>query len=591
MPDAPLHLQRPHNHRDLSPFGQALFFWLRNFARAVKLARLYRYDNPLVDQVREQVATALDEILTPHGTFTMRFTPIDIRVESEVIVRPFVPPPGVDPPPPNPEDILPFLFYRDGIRALQVVQGLPRADYHALFEAVRLVGHGGNTQDDLLTLLWQANLTHIKVDAVPLEQTIYLSSRRARRKDPFGNSFRALAFNWAPSGSEIRAELGQTKGAQGLHRDTFDDWDLPLAPADPVKAYAALLPEVEIAKSFLIGTWAEERDREWTEEAPALLRHLLIADSSDETRAIAGRSAMTWVVNAIHRSAWHEATEALAILKEFDPELSFVRIELAETMKELPLEEVVEPLDEAEPQDQARFAALCVGLGPAAIDLAITAMSLCGRSRARAAACTALCYVVNDDPMLLAGAINDPRWYVVRNAVFVLGQVGGTEVVDLLQIAGRHPEPRVRRQVVQALGNVPPDLRLPLLISHLDTRDPQLLSATLNMLARDKNPRALKVILERFASPNFEYVAEWVHRTYVHALEEWVTEQQVPLLAQLVERGGWLAAPSPVRTSAAQMLQRIGSDSATQVLETGLRSKFDPVREACLAALSGKDRP
>ncbi len=589
-PEGPLH-QRPHNYRDLSPQGQALFFWLRNFARAVKLARLYRSDNPLVEQVREQVAATLDTILAPKPMLTIRFTPADIRVESEVIVRPYVPPPGIDPPPPNPEDILPFLFYRDGIRALQLVRGIPRGDFFALFEAVRLVGHGGNTQDDLLTLLWQANLTHIKVDAVPLEQTIYLSSRRARKKDPFGNSFRALAFNWAPSGSEIRAELGQAKGTQGLHRDTFDDWELPLTPADPVKAYALLEPEVEIAKSFLIGTWAEERDRAWDEEAPALLRHLLVTDPTDETRAITGRSAMTWVVNAIHRGAWVEATEALAMLKEFDADLRFVKDDLAAAMKELPLDEVVEPLDEAEPEDQARFAALCVGLGPAAIDLAITAMSLCTRSRARAAACTALCYVCTEDPMLLAGAINDPRWYVVRNAVFVLGQVGGAEVADLLQIAGRHPEPRVRRQVVQALGNVPPEVRLPLLLSHLDTRDPQLLSATLNMLARDKNPRALKVILERFASPNFEYVAEWVHRTYVHSLQEWVTEQQVPLLAQLVERGGWLAAPSPVRTSAAQMLQKIGSESAIAVLEAGLRSKFDPVREACLAALSGKDHP
>ena len=588
QPDALPH-HRPTSHRDLSPTGQTLFFWLRNFARAVKLARLYRLDNPLVVQVRDNAGAGLEEIVTQHGTVTLRFTAHEIRLDNETIVRPFIPLPGVDPPPPNPEDYLPFLFYRDGIRAMQVVQGISRSDFEALFEAVRQVGHGGNTQDDLLTLIWQANLTHIKVDAVPLEQTIYLSSRKARRKDPFGNAFRALAFNWAPSGEEIRADIGQVKGAQGLHRDTFDDWDLPLQPADPVMAYQSLLPEVEIAQLFLMSSWAEERDRPWNEEAPALLRHLLEVDPGDDTRAIASRSAMTWVVNSIHRMAWSEASESLLLLKEFDPELKFVGEELDARMKELPLEEVVEQLDEAEPEDQARFAALVVGLGPAAVDLAITAMSLCTRSRTRAAACAALCYVCSDDPMLLASAINDPRWYVVRNAVFVLGQVGGTEVVDLLQITGRHPEPRVRRQVVQSLGNVPPDQRLPLLLSHLDTRDPQLLSATLNMLSRDRNPRALKVLLERFSSPNFEYAAEWIHRTYVHAIEDWVSERDVPLLSSLVERGGWLAAPSPVRHSAAQMLQRIGNEQATAALEAGLRSKHDPVREACLAAMGGKD--
>ncbi len=588
-PDTPLH-NRPHSHRDLSPAGQALYFWLRNFARAVKLARLYRHNNPLVDQVREQVAAGLDEILNQHGTLTLRFTTNEIRLDTEVIVRPYVPPPGMDPPPPNPEDILPFLFYRDGIRALQVVQGLPRGNFEALFEAVRQVGHGGNTQDDLLTLLWQANLTHVKVDAVPLEQTIYLSSRRRSGSNPFGNAFRALAFNWAPSGEEIRAELGQAKGAQGLHRDTFDDWELPLQPADPVRAYRALLPEVEIAQSFLMGSWAEERERPWHDEARAMLRHLFQVDPADDTRAIAARSAMTWVVNSIHRTSWPEAADAMILLKEFDPTLRFVREELALAMEEIPLEEIAEHLDEAEPEDQARFAALVVGLGPAAVNLALTAMSLCVRSRARAAACTALCYVCHDDPLLLAPALSDPRWYVVRNAVFVLGQIGGEEVVDLLQIAGRHPEPRVRRQMVQALGNVPADQRLPLLLGQLDTRDPQLLSATLNMLARDRHPIALRSLLERFSAPGFEYVAEWIHRTYVHTLEDWVGEKEVPVLAALVERGGWLAAPSPVRTDAARMLQRIGTEEAANALEAGLRSKHEPVREACLVAMSGKER-
>lgn len=581
---------RPPNLKDLSPAGQALFSLLRNFARAVKVSRLYRGDNPLVGQVRDQVAAALEEILKTHGSLTLRFSATEIKLDDEVIVRPFVAPPGVDPPPPNPEDILPFLFFRDGIRALRILEGLPRADFEALFDAVRMVGHGANSQDDLLTLMWQANLTHVTVDAVPLEQTIYLSSRRSKKQDPFGNAFRALAFNWAPSGAEIRADLGQVKGAQGLHRDTFDDWELPLQAVDPAAAYRSLLPEVEIAQSFLISAWAEERDRPWTDEAAEVLRQLVVIDPAEDTRAVAARSAMSWVVNAVHRTSWAEATSALGLLKELDPELKFVSQELAEAMKELPYADIVETIDEAEPEDQARFAAIVVGLGPAAVDLAIHALSLCTRARSRAAAAAALCYVVDEDPLLLAAAINDPRWYVVRNAVFILGQVGGHEAADLLQIAARHPEPRVRRQVVQSLGNTPSELRLPVLLSQLDTRDPQLLAATMSMLARDRNPRALKVLLDRFASPNFEYVGDWVCRSYVHALEDWVDESHVPLLAGLVERGGWLATPSPVRSAAAKMLQRIGSEDATRALEAGLRSKHEPVRAACLEAMNGKVR-
>lgn len=231
---------------------------------------------------------------------------------------------------------------------------------------------------------------------------------------------------------------------------------------------------------------------------------------------------------------------------------------------------------------------MAVGLGPYAVDLGLAVMSLCSRSRPRAAACTALCYTCSENPMLLAGAINDPRWYVVRNAVFILGQIGGTEVMDLLRIASRHPEPRVRRQVVQALGGVPADQRLSILLSQLDTRDPQLLSATLNMLARDRRPRALKALLERFAAPNFEYAPEWVMRSYLHTLWDWVDNGCVPLLAGLLERGGWMAAPSPVRTGSARLLHQIGTEAAAAALEHGLRSRNPAVRDASMQAMGGK---
>jgi HEAT repeat protein len=216
-------------------------------------------------------------------------------------------------------------------------------------------------------------------------------------------------------------------------------------------------------------------------------------------------------------------------------------------------------------------------------------MSLCNRAKPRAAATAALSYAAAEDPLLMAGAISDPRWYVVRNAVFILGQIGGPDVVDLLLIASRHPEPRVRRQVVQSLGSAPPERRLPLLLNQLDTKDQQLLAGTLNMLARDRHPRALKVLLERYASPNFQYSAEWVQRAYVNTLQDWVDDKTVPLLESLVMRGGWMAAPSPVRDAAARMLYRLGTENAMAALELGLRSRYEIIRQTCLNAMSGKE--
>jgi hypothetical protein len=47
--------------------------------------------------------------------------------------------------------------------------------------------------------------------------------------------------------------------------------------------------------------------------------------------------------------------------------------------------------------------------------------------------------------------LTDPRWYVVRNAVAVLGSASGPEALDVIALAARHESGAVRREVVTAL--------------------------------------------------------------------------------------------------------------------------------------------
>lgn len=52
---------------------------------------------------------------------------------------------------------------------------------------------------------------------------------------------------------------------------------------------------------------------------------------------------------------------------------------------------------------------------------------------------------------LVAERLADERWYVVRNAVTILGRIGGDGALSALVRAGGHHDPRVRREVVRSL--------------------------------------------------------------------------------------------------------------------------------------------
>ena len=571
--------------RDLSPLAQSCALWFRQAARAVKSARLYRAENPVVEQLREQLWNMLVKQLKEHGGWKLRVTSSEIRLSDEVVVRGSLRKPGQDDVVGSPEEKLPFLFYSDGIRGLTLLPTLTRREFDALFNALVLAGRGRDTQDDLMTLLWQANLGAILVESVPLEQTIYLSSRRPQ--GPSERRVRGQTFAWGASGAEVRADLGQIAGAQGLHRDTFDDWRLPDVHAQSAQAYQALLPHVEVSRERVMKQWAAESAEAWSAPLPELVRRVLALSPGDESRLALSHAIVTWTSSALQRSAWEEAEGALRLLREVDPERRFSMDALKDAIDELEGEVIAEQLDDAEPEDQNRFAALAVAIGTPAIGLACLVMSLCQRQRPRAGAATALCYLCADKPSLLEPWLADRRWYVVRNVVFILGQIGGAEAAELLRIAAVHPDTRVRREVVKSLGGVSRTERTPVLIQQLAARDPQLVSGALNMLSRERNPRVTKAILDRIEARDFEGLSEDLQRAFMNALGEVADDETVPALeVMLTKNAGWFAMRTFARDAAARILCRIGSPRAMAVIHAGLNSRTDAIRQACLAAVS-----
>jgi HEAT repeat protein len=145
--------------------------------------------------------------------------------------------------------------------------------------------------------------------------------------------------------------------------------------------------------------------------------------------------------------------------------------------------------------------------------------------------------------------------------------------------------------VVQAVGNVDRDYRLPILIPQLDSRDPQVLAAALNMLTREKSAKVARSILDRIEAPDFSSRSEDNQRALFNGLADVAEDSVVGPLEQMLNKGGWFARRSLERVAAARTLRRIGTEKAMAVLDAGLRSRAEAVRAACLEAMSSRMQP
>lgn len=69
--------------------------------------------------------------------------------------------------------------------------------------------------------------------------------------------------------------------------------------------------------------------------------------------------------------------------------------------------------------------------------------------------------------------VSDSRWFVVRNVVTILGATKSSAALPYLERTVRHPEPRVRREVLRALSGLNDRMAHQMLISMLDDDDAQ----------------------------------------------------------------------------------------------------------------------
>lgn len=73
----------------------------------------------------------------------------------------------------------------------------------------------------------------------------------------------------------------------------------------------------------------------------------------------------------------------------------------------------------------------------------------------------------------LGAHVTDPRWYVVRNVVSVLGSTKSSAALPYLERTVRYPEPRVRREVIRALSQIKDRMADDLLVAALSDEDAQ----------------------------------------------------------------------------------------------------------------------
>ena len=192
------------------------------------------------------------------------------------------------------------------------------------------------------------------------------------------------------------------------------------------------------------------------------------------------------------------------------------------------------------------------------------------------------------DIKALANGLHDSRWYVVINTVLIMGMIGTQDCIKYLSEIITHPDQRVRREAVKAIGNIKSPDTPRYLKDALNDSVQSIRLAVARVVGSIKTEGTKKILLAELSRKDF-YTRDFTEkREFYEIIARWHDEDVKDFLIKTLNKKRFFfgrAKHDETRACAAHVLGIINAKGAVQYLEKTSKSKDRLLRESSLSAL------
>jgi HEAT repeat protein len=547
---------------------------MATFVKTVKAFRLYPSDNPSLSDFRDQLLRKFQLFLNKYQSFIFQIGEYYFAFKEKIIYE-------------NTDlnTSLAFRLYKDGLRELRFMEGLEEWELQGLIDIVKRIDNINKLEDDLVTLMWEGAFVHISylatdefLDETPviIPKSVEEFRKYLRFEPPAHKVEPDFGEEGEQDGFDLEAILSQEAGGppsiaanQSVYFLTPDEMERLRKETEAETAPTAVFNIIDI----LLEIMALEKEPEPFQDAVNVLQRMLDAllPLGEFQKASDLLSRVHIILNTYQLEDWQ-----LKIIQQFieaagEP-AQIERIgKILEKEKGVKLEEV------------NKYLTL---LRPNSVRPLIEVLGELSNSKARRVLCDVICEIGKNSIEIISPFMNDHRWYLVRNIIYILARVGKEQALPYIQKGCNHMEARVRREAVQALGLIGGSKAFGFLVKALGDTDERIRSMAALNLAKVGKRASLPHLLEVVHSKEFPKKEKGEIKAFFDAIGMSGCDQAVPPLQKLLEQRGWFNKRKKVeiRMGAANALALIGTTEAKSILKSGTNSKNRNIRQACLQA-------
>ena len=239
--------------------------------------------------------------------------------------------------------------------------------------------------------------------------------------------------------------------------------------------------------------------------------------------------------------------------------------------------------------ERAKFQMLLLKANDEVIDLLLDTLIETPQANARRYIFNTLIRIGGKIRPMVVERLADARWYVARQMVTILGELGGEESLEPLEGAYQHTDVRVKKEVLKSLGRIPSTKTSQILLSAIRGGDRSLAGQAIISMGMLKEASAISALgelsLRREAfTDNFQMKKE-----AIKALGIIGDKRAVPYLTKLLSKKVWFGkdAHEELRTLAVSSLGKIGGREAIKAVEEVYKDSSGTLYNTCKRVLEG----
>jgi hypothetical protein len=546
-----------------------------SFIKAIKAFRFYPPDNPTLKGFRDQLLKKFQFFLNKYHSIAIQVGEYDLTFRGKILYE-------------N-RDVkisLAFLLYKDGLRELRFSKGLEEWEVQGLIDIFKQSDHINQLEDDMVTQLWEKDFIHIGY----LATDEFLEGTPVTIPENVDQFRKNLVFK--PIAHQVEVDLLETKEDEGVSLDEILSKGVEEPPpfASNRSAYSLTPEEVEGLNKEV----ESETDPTFVFNIVDILFEIIALEKETEPFQDAANLLMKILDALLTLGEFQKASDLLKriyiIIKTYelkDWQIEISRNLILEAGAEQRIERIGRILEKEEGIRLEEVNNYLLLLQRNSIKPLVKLLGELKNSKTRRLLCDALSEIGKNSFELFTPFLDDRRWFLVRNIIYILGRIGKEQAIPYIQKGFNHQELRVRREAIQALGLIGGPKVVPLLIKALTDQDVRIRAMAAINLGKVGKKAGLVPLLEVVQSKDFSKKEPVEIKAFLDAIGMVGSNESIPVLQQQVERKSWFGRgkTDPVRIGAANALAMIGTPEAKAVLESGKNSKDEAVRDACIQAM------